>query len=354
MPTDVLTIEPAPVILYPATLTMFEFVQEGDHAALDGTSRVIERVAKPSCVYQYQLQDRALWRTKFESPIFGIATRSAGSMLVSYGGNRFATAIRVDGEGGNLFCFTTQLHGTTTLVRNGQSTTVTERCGLVSRPGAGVRLLVSNDSARANVFFKAADVEDALEHTLDERLRKPLEFRPDLDWSNGLAGSLKYQLDFLMREFQRLDGVASSPVALASTTDLLIALVLHGVSHNYADRLSRGSAGAVPAYIRRAEDFMRANCAEPIRMAHVAAAAGCSLGTLGTVFRHFRSKTPLATLHGIRLEQARCDLTHGGNSASIMTVARRYGFTNAARFNIAFSRRFGETPSDAVGRAARS
>ena len=346
MPADLPAIDPA-------SLAMFTVVQESKSGTLDGTSRVIERVAEPTCTYKYQLQDRALWRTNFKMPIFSLATRSAGSILASYAENRFATGISVDGEGGNLFCFTTLLRGKTTLIQDGKAVTSTESSGFALRPGSGTRLLISDDNARANVFFKVAEVEEALEHALDERLRQPLEFRPDLDWSRGLAASLKRQLDFVLVEFRQPDGVTGNPVALASMTDLLVSLVLRAAPHNYSDRLDRNPAGAVPAYIGRAENFMRANCAEPIRMAQVAAAAGCSVGTLGVVFRHFRGKTPLAALHAIRLEQAHRELIHGGTGASVATVARRYGFTNATRFNAAFRRRFGEPPSEAAQRASR-
>jgi AraC-like DNA-binding protein len=106
----------------------------------------------------------------------------------------------------------------------------------------------------------------------------------------------------------------------------------------------------MPAYVRRAEDFMRAHCAEPIRITHVASAAGCSVRTLGAVFRHFRGRTPLAALYAARLEQMHAELSLGATGAPVGTVARCYGFTNSSRFIIAFRHRFGE----AVGhRAAR-
>jgi AraC-like DNA-binding protein len=338
----------------PAMRATFTVVHASDPGRLDGTTRVIERTAEPSRFYNYQLRDRALWPMRFKSPIFSMASRNAGSILATYVGNRFATDISIDGEDGDLFCFTAPLHGKITLVDNGDSTTATDSCGLAFRPGPGARLQISDHNARTNVFLKVSEVEDTLERTLDEHLRRPLKFRPSLDWSRGLAASLKFQLDFVMREFQRSDGVASNPVALASMTDLVISLALRGAPHNYSDLLDNSSAGVVPAYIRRAEEFMRANCAEPIRMAHVAAAAGCSVGTLGVVFQRFRGKTPLGALHAIRLEQARCELIRGGTGATIATVAQRHGFTNSARFTIAFRQRFGETPSEAARRASRS
>lgn len=345
MPMAVPTIDPA-------LLTMFDVVRARDPDDLSGKLRVTERVAKSSRIYTYQLQDSALWRVRFDQPIFTLATRSVGSILASYVDSSFATNVSVDGDEGDLFCFTTMLTGQTTLVQNGNSTTAADNCGLAWRPSPSTRLFMSDDNARTNAFFKVADIEGALEHMLDENLRQPLDFDPNLDWSSGLAASLKRQLDFVMHEFQREDGVASNPVALASLTDLLVSLVLRGAPHNYASRLDRGPYSAVPAYVRRAEDFMRANGVEPIRMSQVAAAAGCSLRTLGAVFNHFRGRTPLGALHAIRLDLARDELTLGTSGATVTAVARRYGFTNATRFANAFCRRFGETPSEAARRAS--
>jgi AraC-like DNA-binding protein len=123
-------------------------------------------------------------------------------------------------------------------------------------------------------------------------------------------------------------------------TEMLAALVLRGAPHSYTERLDRSPAEPAPAYVRRAEEFMRAHCAEPLRMSQVALAAGCSVRTLGSVFRHFRGKTPLGVLQGIRHEQTYRDLSLAAPGTSVAAIARRYGFTNATRFAAAFRRRF--------------
>ena len=99
---------------------------------------------------------------------------------------------------------------------------------------------------------------------------------------------------------------------------------------------------------------MRANSAQPIRIAEVAVAAGCSVRNLNGVFRRFRGTTPLTALHAIRLDAVREALLAGdsGTGTSAAAVARRYGFTNASRLKAAFQRRFGEAPSDVERRAA--
>ncbi len=327
-------------------LTMFNIVRAKALQDLSGKICVVERATQSNRTYTYQLQDRALWRPRFEQPIFTLATRRAGSILASFVESSFSTEVTVDGDEGSLYCFTTMLAGHATLEQKGSSTTATKQSGLAWRPGPGGRLLFSDDNARTNVFLKVADIERVLEQMLDDGLRRPLIFEPGLDWGSGLTASLKSQLDFVTSEFQRRDGIASSPVALASLTDALISLLLWGAAHNYSDRLTDSAGNPMPAYVRRAEDFMRAHGTEPIRMSHIAAAAGCSLRTLTTVFRHFRGNTPLAALHAVRLDLAHADLARGLSQASVTTIARRYGFTNTARFGAAFRRRFGKTPTE--------
>jgi hypothetical protein len=113
---------------------------------------------------------------------------------------------------------------------------------------------------------------------LGNRLPERLAFKPGIDWTSGLAASLRGQIDFLMGEIKRQGGVADNRVALASLTDLMVSLVLRGIPHNYLERLGSGRFGAVPAYVRRADDFMRAYAAVPIRMEQVAAAAVVASG----------------------------------------------------------------------------
>ncbi|MGG5890538.1 helix-turn-helix domain-containing protein [Falsiroseomonas sp. HC035] len=283
---------------------------------------------------------------QFGEPIFGVAIRSAGAIMASYGESCFETAVSVEGEDDEFFGFRMPSKGTLTLIRRGDRTTVTASGGLVYRLGPDTRLVTSDESVRTNVFVKATQIEGALEQMLDRRLRQPIEFRASVGWDGGLAVSLKAQLDFVVHEFGRLDGVAGNPIALAATTDHLLALILRAVPHNYTDQLDVGQGAAVSAYVRRAEDFMRERAAHPVRIAEVAAAAGCSVRTLNAAFRKFRGLTPLAVLHGFRLEAAHAELSRHRGAVPVGLVANRYGFTNSARFAAAFRRRFGKAPAD--------
>lgn len=308
------------------------------------SSRVSELLHNP--VWSYRLQDRDLKRVRFDSPITWITQRRLGSMTISSGGDCFAAQVDIGGDGIDSYCFSAMLDGHASLFQNGTETICGGAEGIVFRASPGTRLLLGAINARENLWIEASTLEQALESMLGTRLREPLAFKPGFDWTRGLAASLRGQIDFLIREVKRQGGVGDNPVALASLTDLVVSLALRGIPHNYLERVEGGRLCAVPAYVRRAEDFMRANAAVPIRMEQVAAAAGCSVRTLGAVFRRFRHTTPLAALHAIRLEEVHAELKHIATDGSAAEVARRFGFTNPGRFTTAYRRRFGETPTE--------
>ena len=338
----------------PAALSTFNVIHALDPSELGNVlPRAIGPPFNDSGVWEYRLQDRGLMRVGFDGPITSLAERRLLSMMIAHGGDRFATQVDIGGDGIDAYCFTAMVRGQSTLVQHCRETAAAGPNGLVFRGTPGTRILTSDVNARQSLWIEASALERALEGMLDNRLRERLAFNPGIDWTIGLAASLKGQIDFLMEEVKRRDGVADNPVALASLTDLVMSLVLRGVPHNYLERLGSGRFGAVPAYVRRAEDFMRANAAVPIRMEQVAAAAGCSVRTLDAVFRRFRDTTPLAALHAIRLEQVRAELSHSANSTSVAEISRSYGFANAGRFAVAYRRRFGESPVETARRRSR-
>ena len=299
-----------------------------------------------------RLQDRDLMRVRFDRPISRFTGRIFGGIATSVCEDRFATEVDVGGDGA-YFAFYALLHGRTSLIQHGHETVGAGSDGLVFRFTPGTRLLTSDLTVREILYIEVSALEHALEGLLDNRLRERLAFKPGIDWNSGLAASLRRQIDFLIGEMERQGGMADNPVALAFLTDLVVSLVLRGVPHNYLERLGSGPSVAVPAYVRRADEFMRTHSALPIRMEQVAVAAGCSVRTLNAVFRQFRDTTPLAALHAIRLEQVRAELSRRVTEASITAVSRRYGFTNPGRFTAAYRRRFGESPAETVGGGSR-
>ena len=327
----------------PHALDGYRVTYVTDPREMDSRSSVTARLAPDTSALSYHLLDSELMRARFHDPIACITRRDLGEMSLCYVGGRFATRSAIGGDGMDRYYFAKMLRGRKTFVYNRVETSAAGSDGLVYRASAGSLGFSSDDSAWQNLWIEAPAVERVLEGMVDRRLREPLAFRPDVDWTRGLAASLRGQIDFLARDISRPGGVAENPVALAMVKDLIISLVLRGLPHNYLEGLNGGRANTIPAYVRRAEEFMHANVSVPIRIEQVAIAAGCGVGTLNAVFRRFRDTTPLAALLDIRFQHVREALRVAGDEETTMTIARRFGFTNPSRFNTAYSNRFGES-----------
>lgn len=324
----------------------FSVIYVQDPKEMDTTSRLSGRLPTQSQVFQLQLLDRTLLGERFVEPITSIMIGGANGLLTCQCADQFANEAVIRGDISDLLGLNLMLQGKVQVSQGGADKMGTPSKGLVFRPFDGTRVLASDGNIRRNLWVKMTDMEKALELVLGETLPKRLQFESHIDWSTGLAASLRIQIEFLMRELVRPDGVANNPLALSYLTDLIHSLVLNGVRHNYSDFLDHGLSPAVPHHLRRAEDFMAENASKPIRLADIAAAADCSVRTLTAVFRRFRDTTPLAALHALRLDQVRAAITTQQDGTSTASIAARFGFTNAWRFSTAYRARFGESPSE--------
>lgn len=322
-----------------------------DAAALDARSRVSRLLPKPNDVHTYVLLDPALRRESTPLLFARHTIHQAGDLQVSRVAERFGTKIKIAGPGLPYHCFTLPCAGRMRISMPGANDPVDVEGsrGAIHNGRAGTEAVTADGSTRLNLWIATARLEATLSAVLGESVRTPLAFGPALDWDDGCGPALRRLVLHLTDELERPAGIASNPMALAAFADLFIHSALAGLPHNYTHRLTPEGNTPIPRLLRRAEEYLRAHAAEPLRMEWVAAAAGCSVRTLQLAFRRFRDTTPWAALHQIRLQAARQDLQHGDTSVAI--VARRWGFTCNGRFAALYRRRFGEQPSATRRRA---
>lgn len=133
----------------------------------------------------------------------------------------------------------------------------------------------------------------------------------------------------------------------------LAALLLNSLPHRGSRLLRRAESGAVPFFVRRVKHFIAAHATEPLELAALVRASGVSARALHQGFRHFCQTTPMGYLRGVRLDNARRELTHAGpRRTKVADVATACGFTHLGRFAKAYRARFGETPSQTIRRAS--
>ncbi|MFY0308516.1 helix-turn-helix domain-containing protein [Leisingera sp. D0M16] len=125
---------------------------------------------------------------------------------------------------------------------------------------------------------------------------------------------------------------------------LILGLLTHqqsNIRHLLTPRAPQGSS----LQIRRAQDYIHANAAEPLTVSAIAAAAGCSIRTLQAGFRRHFGLTPVEYLRELRLDLARYLLLSRPAGTPVSSIAYDSGFSHLGRFSQLYRARFGELPS---------
>ena len=323
-----------------------DLIMVRDPRDMDGRSRVTRRLPSDLSPVHYRLRDRSLFAAEFAEPIAVHSRLNLGDLHLTRIVDRFGTAMEIGGPGLPRYWFGLVNAGAVEVHQGAHAAVLSGAIGSALRGLSGTGSLSSDDSVRTSLWVEA----DALERALSLLIDAPagsIAFRPVVDWSSGLAESLLGLTDYLAADMRSPNGLASNGIASATFSDLVLRTILVGLPHDRSGHLARIGDASAPAYVRRAEEYMRTHADRPLRMAEIAAAAGCSLRTLDAGFARYRGATPLAVLRALRLDRAREALQRNGE-VPIGDVAWRFGFTNAGRFAAAYARRFGEHPSDTV------
>jgi transcriptional regulator GlxA family with amidase domain len=146
------------------------------------------------------------------------------------------------------------------------------------------------------------------------------------------------------------NGICSSSIARSHMVSLLMSGLLTCLDHNYREELaSGGGRRAKPAYVAKAQEYMKQNIGQPIGPEDVAAAVRVSTRALFVGFKTYLNTTPMRYLKDLRLDMVRDTLMNlEPQRASITTVAMDYGFHHLGHFCAAYKERFGEQPRETV------
>jgi AraC-like DNA-binding protein len=168
----------------------------------------------------------------------------------------------------------------------------------------------------------------------------------ETDTARGVGGTLWRQARLLVDELDRSDVLLQSDKLGGSAINYLADLVVEHLAESANARSgSPTSPTASDRYVRRAEEFMRANLAEPITISDVAAHLGVSARSLQAGFRKHRNTSPREFLTARRLERARSLLLAPRPSDSVTTIIYDCGVGNTGRFAGLYRSVFGESPS---------
>tara|TARA_R110000850_G_scaffold117831_10_gene234478 strand:- start:633 stop:1604 length:972 start_codon:yes stop_codon:yes gene_type:complete len=179
---------------------------------------------------------------------------------------------------------------------------------------------------------------------------REVSLMPTLDMAKPAAQSFARHATFFWSEIQRGSPILTTPMVARESVHLLKMLLISAAEIG-TEGFKKPHLSSNPAGIRRAEEYLMANLANPISIADVAVVAGMSARNLSRGFRHHRGVTIKEFLNEHRLKSAnRALLAAEPGETNVTEVAFNFGFSQLGRFSAAYRKEFGELPSETLKR----
>lgn len=195
-----------------------------------------------------------------------------------------------------------------------------------------------------------AKVVERFELLAGRAIKGPLRMKKKLPL-NGAVGLLGLQTAKAALLAHRQLYRSKKPTVLGASLDSMALDILASLPSNYSAMLDmQEKPMVVPKFVAVAEEYMDANLAEPVTIADLLVVCQCSRTTLFNSFKRFRGYSPYQFLIDRRLQRVRQQLLTV-TKPSITNIAFEFGFVHPSRFNVAYRRRFGETPSKTVAKS---
>jgi AraC-like DNA-binding protein len=173
-----------------------------------------------------------------------------------------------------------------------------------------------------------------------------IEFEPRIVVDLDSVPTLARFIGMLCRDAGEARPCIADPTTARACERTLILLLVQSFPHNLSRRLPHQQSQGAPYYVRRVQEFIRANAAKPITAGQMTALAGVSPRALYYGFKRTLGVPPMKYLKHVRLEGARAALRQAGRLRRTVTeIALASGYTSVSRFCRDYRARFGETPS---------
>ncbi|MFG3289204.1 AraC family transcriptional regulator [Streptomyces sp. NPDC048179] len=188
-------------------------------------------------------------------------------------------------------------------------------------------------------------VEAELTSLLGSAPVQPVDFHPGLDLTQPGGRSIAALVQNLLLEADRPGGAFEHPWVQRQYIRTLVVCLLTSHPHNYTEALSgRERPPTRPRTLRRALEYIDTHIDQPLTVADLAQAAGCSPRTLHEQFHAVLGSSPMGHVREARLQGAHRDLCDG--VGSVTEVACAWGFSHLGRFSSSYRLRFGCLPSE--------
>lgn len=170
---------------------------------------------------------------------------------------------------------------------------------------------------------------------------------------DGWSGAGQAKANLQARIARLLHGAVAAGAGRAWTSDLIglreMAIdYLGGVVEQREAGGHRLRVDSYPRIARRARAFMLERMDKPMSVTDICLGLGCSRRSLQYAFESVYGVSPVSYLLNVRLAAARQRLRTAADGATVKSIATQVGFTHLPRFAVAYTRMFGERPSQTL------
>ncbi len=217
-----------------------------------------------------------------------------------------------------------------------------------TRDNNSVRL--DADSARIHIYFHRDALLRQLTALLGEPVDQPVEFDPALALTSGYGRSLASYLLVAVADFEQPNATLENPVIMTMFEQFIMTGLLLAHPHTCSARLRPRETSISPRDVKRTIDYMESNLDAPVTLSDIVKVAGVPGRTLFKHFQEWKGVSPMRYMRNARFQRAREALALARAETSVADIAVRYGFNHMGRFSVEYRKRFGESPSETLGR----
>jgi AraC-like DNA-binding protein len=225
--------------------------------------------------------------------------------------------------------------------------------GTVLRPDQLNLVRWSPDAEQLILKIPRSRLETHLADLIGRPVPGPVDFDFGLDLTTPRGASLLASVRFLARELDRPGGIVDVPLAREQLEEFVMTQLLLAARNSYTDLLGGPVDRVRASRLRPVLEYMQDHAHEPLTPGDLARVGCMSVRALHAAFRDELGVSPMAHLRRIRLDHVHAELLRGSApDVRIGDVAVRWGFFHPSRFARQYQERFGELPSETVGRTS--
>lgn len=175
-----------------------------------------------------------------------------------------------------------------------------------------------------------------------------------VDLADPVIEALARNMVSVFHELMTIGQKGLKTVAMSQFDELLLGLLTVAASPKVRALIDEAPGEPELAVVRKAQEFIRANSDQPIRLTDLAADLGVGLRSLQYAFQRHVGCSPRDFLMRCRLERARERLTSVEGDETVAAIALEVGFGDLAHFSRSYREAYGELPSTTLKGRRRS